>query len=165
MPHTGIVYGPPGAGKSTVIARLAIGAARRVPAVIVSAEEGTAAPFKQRLSRCGLDEMTGHRLTVSDARTLAELSEDVGAAEPHALVFVDSLTEMGCTPDALAECLHGRSWWATQHLTTGGTPRGGLTASHLVDVVVRVVNGQATPTKNRWGSSKCIDVFPEEQAA
>ena len=166
MPHIGVAFGPPGVGKSTLVSRLVVSAARRVPALVVAAEEGHAGTLSDRLKRCGLDDTTAHRLTVSDARSLAGLAEDVRQLARDALVIVDSLTELRCRPDTLAEILAGHSWWCTQHVTTGGAPRGGLEASHLADIVVEVgKGGAATPRKNRWGGMDSIEIFAATEAA
>ncbi len=162
-PHIGIAFGPPGVGKSTLLARLAVSAARRVPVLFVAAEEGHAATLVERLRRCGLDDIVGQRLSVSDARTLAELDEDMRTTPQEAIVFADSLTELRCKAETLAQTLSGHSWWSTQHITTAGQPRGGLEASHLADFVVEVQKGGvAQPRKNRWGAMGALEIFHEE---
>ena len=166
MPHIGVAFGPPGVGKSTLASHLAVSAARRVPVLMVATEEGHAGTLSERLNRCGLDDVSGHRLRVSDARNLAELEEDVRQLASDAIVFVDSLTELRCKPESLAELLAGHSWWCTQHVTTGGDPRGGLEASHLADIVLEVCKGGvAKPRKNRWGAMDELQVFEETEAA
>ena len=166
MPHIGVAFGPPGVGKSTLVNLLAVSAAHRVPVLVVAAEEGHAGTLSDRLKRCGLDDTAAHRLTVSDARNLAELADDVRELPRDCVIIVDSLTELRCKPETLAELLAGHSWWCTQHVTTGGAPRGGLEASHLADIVVEVCKGGiATPRKNRWGVMDELSVFDQMEAA
>ena len=86
-------------GKSTMVTRLAVSAARRVPVLMVAVEEGHAGTISDRLKRCGMDDTTGHRLQVSDARSLAELAEDLRGLARDALIVVDSLTDLRCKPD------------------------------------------------------------------
>lgn len=166
MPHIGVAFGPPGVGKSTLVTHLAMSAARQVPVLLVAVEEGHAGTLSERLKRCGLDDTTAHRISISDARSLPELAEDVGNLPPDAIIVVDSLTDLRCKPDTLGALLAARSWWATQHVTTGGAPRGGLEASHQADIVVEVRKGGiATPRKNRWGAMDEIEIFPTTEAA
>ena len=133
---------------------------------MVATEEGHAGTLSERLKRCGLDDVSGHRLSVSDARNLAELADDVRDLPCDAVIVIDSLTEIRCKPETLAELLSGYSWWCTQHVTTGGAPRGGLEASHLADIVIEVRKGGiATPRKNRWGVMDDLSVFDQMEAA
>jgi len=166
MPHVGVAFGAPGVGKSTLVTQLAVSAARRIPVLLIAVEEGHAGTLSERLKRCGMDDTTAHRLSVSDARSLPELADDVRSLAHDALVIVDSLTDLRCKPDTLGELLAGHSWWCTQHVTTGGAPRGGLEASHQADIVVEVRKGGiAAPTKNRWGAMDGIQVFSAMEAA
>jgi predicted ATP-dependent serine protease len=50
------------------------------------------------------------------------------------------------------------------HVNARGGAYGGATLSHAVDVVIRVENGVATPTKNRFGPMDPIRVWEEEAA-
>ncbi|MEY4175650.1 MAG: hypothetical protein RI900_2815 [Actinomycetota bacterium] len=149
--HAILLYGPPGGGKSTAATALAIEAARRGPVLYVAAEEGHAASLVQRLERLGLDDLTGRRLRVSDARDPFELVEDL-EADPKSLVILDSVSELRLKPAAGLELLGARSWVAVQHFNSRGGAHGGLDWSHAVDLVARVEAGTLTTTKNRFGS-------------
>lgn len=155
-----LAYGAPGSGKSTLVTRMAVSAARRVEVLYCAAEEGHSVALRERLARSGLDDLSARRLRVSDARDLAELAEDL--SDGVKLVIIDSVSELGVSPVALVQVLGQRSWLAVQHLNARGGAHGGHEWSHAVDAVIRVEQGVATPTKNRFGPMHLISVFEGE---
>lgn len=164
-PHTLLVHGEPGSGKTTLCCRLAVSAARRTSVLLVAAEQGHATTLGATLQRAGLDDLSGRRLTVSDARTPAELDEDLPTVEPDALVIIDSVSELRMGPEQLVSTLAGRSWIAIQHTNARGRPLGGSDFAYAADAVVMVAGGVATPTKNRWGVMSSIPVFDAKEGA
>jgi len=159
--HSVLAYGAPGSGKSSLVTRMAVSAARRIDVLYVAAEEGHSVALRERLARAGLDDLSARRLRVSDARDLAELAEDLG--DGVQLVVIDSVSELGVSPVALVQVLGQRSWLAVQHLNARGGAHGGHEWSHAVDAVVRVEDGVATPAKNRFGPMHSINVFADER--
>lgn len=162
-PHAVLHVGPSGGGKSTLATRMLVSAARRVPVLYVAAEEGHAHTLASRLERAGLDDLSARRLSVSDARTLLELEEDL-AASPAAIVVLDSVTELRAKPEEIATMLAGRSWIAIAHVNSRGGAQGGPSWPHAVDTVIEVVDGVARPLKNRFGPMTQVRVFDEEAA-
>lgn len=150
-PHAVVLVGGPGQGKSTAAASMAVGAAGAgVRVLYVSAEEGVRSSVSDRLARVGLDARASRNLSLSDARTVAELVDDLVVAKAS-LVVLDSLTELGIAPDMLPELLAGRSWIGTVAINGKGEARGGPLLAHVADVVVMVDRGIAKPSKNRFG--------------
>lgn len=157
-PHAVELKGPPGGGKSTLATRLLVSAARRVPVLYVAAEEGHSSSLAERLERAQLDELAGRRLSISDARTLTELDEDLSRSDA-AIVVVDSVTHMGVSPEQLVPMLLGRSWIVIVHLNARGESYGGNAWGGAADVSIRVEEGVATPTKNRFGPMDSMVVY------
>jgi predicted ATP-dependent serine protease len=157
-PHAVELLGPPGGGKSTAATCMAITAARRIPVLYVAAEEGHGQALIARLHRAGLDDIAAQRLRVSDARTMAELDDDLRAYDAR-LVVIDSISEIGAPAEQMVSALLGRSWIAVSHINGRGQSFGGQTMSHAVDVVIRVEGGVAAPSKNRFGPMNSINVW------
>ncbi len=158
------LVGPGGSGKSTLATQLALSAGRRLDVLYVSAEEGHASTLVDRLRRSGLDDLTGARVRISDARTMAELSDDL-RTDRAPLVVIDSATELKAAPEALVTALLGRSWIVVSHVNSRGRTYGGESMSHAVDVVIDVADGVATPRKSRFPGKVPLRIWPEESAA
>ena len=158
------LLGPGGSGKSTLATQLALSAARRQDVLYVAVEEGHASTLVERLRRSGLDDMTGTRLRISDARTMAELADDL-RTERAPLVVIDSATELKATPEALVTALLGRSWIVVSHVNARGKTYGGEAMGHAVDVVIDVIDGVAKPRKSRFSGLASLRVWPDESAA
>ncbi len=161
--HAVLLYGAPGSGKSTIATRMAVDAARRCDVIYIAAEEGHSVALRERLSRAGLDDLSGRRVRVSDARDAYELADDL-AASPASIVVLDSLTELAVSPSSLVEMLGDRSWIGVAHGNSRGGAYGGAEYAHAVDLVARVEDGVAVPTKNRFGSHDPIHAWPKEDA-
>lgn len=153
------LLGPPGGGKSTCATAMAVSASRRVDVLYVAVEEGHARTLVERLQRAGLDDLTARRLRVGDGRTLHEIGEDLRAVPDARLVIVDSVTELGASPEQLVPMLLGRSWIVVSHVNARGNSHGGSAWSHAVDVVVDVIDGKASPRKNRFGGMCSLNVW------
>jgi predicted ATP-dependent serine protease len=157
-PHAVELVGPPGGGKSTCATQMAISAGRRVDVLYVAVEEGHSASLRKRSLRAGSNDLTDFRVHVADARTLPDLFEALQKCNP-ALVVVDSVTELGATPEEIATVLFGKSWIVVSQINSKGKPFGGHAFSHAVDTVVDVNDGVAVPRKNRFGPMAAITVF------
>lgn len=162
-PHALELKGPPGGGKSTLATKLAVSAARRVPVLYIAAEEGHSSSLAERLERAELDELAGRRLAISDARSLAEVEEDLRQSDA-AIVIVDSVTEMAVAPPQLVPMLLGRSWIVIVHLNGRGESFGGNAWAGAADASIRVEDGLATPAKNRFGPMDELEVYARERS-
>lgn len=105
-----------------------------------------------------MDELAGRRLSISDARTSAELEEDLRQSDAG-IVVVDSVTQMSVSPEQLVPLLLGRSWMVIVHLNARGESFGGNAWGGAADVCIRVEAGVATPTKNRFGPMDALEVY------
>jgi predicted ATP-dependent serine protease len=156
--HSMVLRGPPGGGKSTLAARLAAAWTRPGRrALLVSAEEPGAATLVSRLRRVATHDELAH-LEVSDAQDRDELADDL-AQSSAGLVVLDSVSMLRVSAQEIADLLGARSWIAIIQINARGGSLGGFSVDHLVDAVVKVEGGVATPSKNRHGPMCEIRVF------
>lgn len=161
--HAVLLFGAPGSGKSTIATRMAVDAARRCEVLYVAAEEGHSVALDERIRRAGCTDLALRRLAISDARTSSELDDDL-ARSAASIVVLDSLTELAMSPASLVALLGDRSWVGVSHANSRGGAYGGAEFAHAVDVVVRVEDGLATPTKNRFGGLAAVAAWSREEA-
>jgi predicted ATP-dependent serine protease len=162
VPHAILVFGPAGGGKSTLATMMALAAAARTDVLYIAAEEGIGETVAQRLERCATSDLAKRRLRISDARSAAEIAEDIENTKP-AIVVLDSLSELRLQPEAVLELVLGRSWIGVSHVNARGAVRGGQEFPHAVDVTIRVEDGTAVPLKNRFGGHAPISVYSKER--
>jgi predicted ATP-dependent serine protease len=156
-----LLVGPPGSGKSTLAMQLAASAARRVGVLVLAVEEGHSVALAERIERAGLDDLSRRRLRISDARTIAEVDDDLAAVGDAGsrVVILDSVSELRCSPTWLAEAMHGRTLIALAHANVRGTARHAVEHEHAVDAVIDIDGGVATPRKNRYGGMAAITIW------
>jgi predicted ATP-dependent serine protease len=130
-----------------------------VSVLYCAVEEGHSVTLAERIDRAAPDDLARRRLRVSDARTVAEIEDDLAAVPDARLVLVDSITELRASELWIAEAMRGRSWIAVAHQNTRGTAHGGAAIEHAVDVVIDVDGGVATPRKNRYGGMAAITIW------
>ncbi len=156
-PHTVELIGASGAGKTRCAMQMAVNAAQRVGVLYCAADEGHSRALAERVKRAAGRRTTPRHLRVSDARNLAELADDLKDAEAR-LVVVDSITGFGAAPEQVAELLVGRSWIVVSQSHAKRRADQDTAFSHMVDAVIEISSGTATPLKNRFGSMKSINV-------
>ena len=151
-----VIYGSPGAGKSTMLIRL-LDSIRR-PTVLLSTEERLGAAVGERLSRLGVHRADFHvigRGTVDDVVALCDrVKADV--------LGVDSVTASILQPEDLRQLIEATGVGllaATLQVTKSGLPAGGNALLHEADVVIGVEDMRWQVEKTRYqGGGVCGDV-------
>ena len=155
-----IIHGMPGEGKSTFALQFADYLARNFGRIIyVSAEEGFAKTLKDKLVNVNA---ISDDLYIADLRKYEDMKKEI---KPNTFnfIFIDSLDTMGIGPDQLREFseINAKVPLITiSQSTKDGKIRGSNEIVHDADIVVKVENGIANTTKNRFlPKGKAFDVF------
>jgi predicted ATP-dependent serine protease len=144
-----LVYGLPGSGKSTFC--LLFADKFNGNTLYCAIEEGFSESFSEKIVRW---EITSSKITVSDAKSLREIKNDLVSCGGVSLVIMDSLSLIE-TPDLtdIAQI------WIV-HSTKDGHYKGDSDLGHVVDVILRCDSGAAFVEKNRFGvAGQAIRVF------
>lgn len=123
-----------------------------------SEEDPTAGPMGERSA---LARTYSENVVVEEVKRLADLDAILSAAH-YDFVIVDSLTRMQAK-DADATELQARhprtSFAFVKHGTSDGKRPVGKELQYDVDTVIKVKDGLATTTKNRFGPDATMPVF------
>ncbi len=145
-----VVHGSPGQGKSTFCLQFAHYLASHFGKVLyVSGEEGFSKTMKDKFLN---NNAFSSNLYLADIHSFGELTESVAPNTYH-FIFIDSLNNMGIDAACLKEMrnIYGNSGLITiSQSTKKGNLRGSLEIEHEADISVKVENGFAFATKNRF---------------
>jgi len=154
-----VIHGMSGEGKSHFAMQFGKYLAERFGNVLyISGEEGFANTFQQKIKALGANV---DRYYGTEIKTGEELLKDV--PNQYHFIIIDSLNNMGIDADmmrAIRNKYKQSSIIAICQSTKTGQMRGSYEIIHDSDVAVKVVNGIATTTKNRFKEKhKDFDVF------
>jgi len=145
-----VIHGMSGEGKSTFAIQFAKCLADGFGRVIyISGEEGFSKTFKDKFSNNNAESKF---LDVADLRTYDDIIKEV-PPESYNFIFIDSLNNMKIDADKMKKI---REWYKNSALITisqstkDGKMRGSYEIVHDSDIAVKVENGIATTTKNRF---------------
>lgn len=156
-----VIHGMSGEGKTNFSVQFAKYLAENFGRVLfVSGEEGFAPTFQQKIKSLGADSVAN--LYAGDIRTGNELLSEVPNNKFHFIV-IDSLNNMGIDPELMkqirAKFKHSAIVAICQS-TKDGKVRGSYEMIHDSDIAVKVTNGIAVTTKNRFKEKNMeFDVF------
>lgn len=142
-----VLYGPPGAGKSTMLVRLLD--SLQTPVVLFTAEERLGPTVGERLARLGVTRSDFHLVGQSSVDDLVAFCRRVRA---HAL-GLDSVTATTLTVADLRRVAHAAGVGvcaATLQVTKSGTAAGSNMLLHEADVVLRLDGLAWTVEKSRY---------------
>lgn len=142
-----LVYGAPGAGKSTMALRA--GASMRGPQVYLAAEERLGPTLGERLQRLGVRSTDMHVVGRASVDQLVDLCRRVHAR----VLLIDSVSVGQWIPSDLRHLVQRLgldALLAVQQATKDGTASGPNTWAHEADVVVHVDDGRWRTTKTRF---------------
>jgi len=142
-------YGPPGAGKSTMMLQLINGLPG--PVVLVSAEERLGPAVGERLARCGVTRKDFHVVGAAEIADVSRFAKRVGAVA----LAIDSLNVTPLRADdlrGLQEQAGVPLLFVTLQVTKAGLPAGGNDTLHEADAVFAVENGAGEGERydGRW---------------
>jgi len=145
-----VLHGMSGEGKSTFAIQFAKYLAQNFGKVIyVSGEEGFAKTFNDKLTN---NDAACPDLFVADLHSFEDIIRDV-PADTYNFIFFDSLDDMGIDAKKMKELrkIYKDSALITiSQSTKDGKMRGSNQITHDSDMAVKVDNGIATTTKNRF---------------
>lgn len=147
------IYGPPGAGKSTLMLRLADKLSREVGPVLYNAlEEGTGSSVTDKLRRLEIRSPSLHIGCLAELPVVIEHASSLGAR----WLFFDSLTQSSFTAEDLARLMRETSLSLVYslHATKAGLARGPTSLLHVADVVLRLEAGRFAIEKHRFAATK-----------
>jgi len=145
-----VVHGKPGQGKSTFCLQFAHYLACNFGKVLyVSGEEGFSKTMKDKFQN---NNAFNKNLYLADIHSFEELTENVAPNTFHFL-FIDSLNNMGIDIlrlKELREIYRNSTLITISQSTKKGNLRGSLEIEHEADVSIKVEDGFAYATKNRF---------------
>ena len=115
----------------------------------ISGEEGFAPTFQQKIKALGANTVT--RLYAADIRTGEEILTEI--PNKYHFIVIDSVNNMDIDPDMMKEIrkkYKQSGIIAICQSTKDGKIRGSYQIVHDSDIAVKVVNGIAITTKNRF---------------
>ena len=155
-----VLHGMSGEGKTNFSIQFAKYLAENFGNVLyVSGEEGFAPTFQQKIKALGAN--TVARLYAADIRTGEEILTEI--PNKYHFIVIDSVNNMDIDPDMMKEIRRKYKQSgiiAICQSTKDGKIRGSYQIVHDSDIAVKVVNGIAITTKNRFKEKhQEFDVF------
>ena len=145
-----VIHGMSGEGKTNFSIQFAKYLAENFGNVLyVSGEEGFAPTFQQKIKALGADNIP--RLYAADIRTGQEILTEID--NKYHFIVIDSVNNMDIDPDmmkAIRNKFRKSGIIAICQSTKDGKIRGSYQIVHDSDIAVRVTNGIAITTKNRF---------------
>ena len=145
-----VIHGMSGEGKSTFAIQFAKYLADSFGRVIyISGEEGFSKTFKDKFSNNNAE---SNFLDVADLRTFEDINREV-PPESYNFIFIDSLDNMKIDADKMKKIrvrYKNSALITISQSTKDGKMRGSYEIVHDCDIAVKVDNGIATTTKNRF---------------
>jgi hypothetical protein len=155
-----VIHGMSGEGKTNFSIQFAKYLAENFGNVLyISGEEGFAPTFQQKIKALGAN--TVARLYAADIRTGEEILTEI--PNKYHFIVIDSVNNMNIDPDMMKEIrkkYKQSGIIAICQSTKDGKIRGSYQIVHDSDIAVKVVNGIAITTKNRFKEKhQEFDVF------
>ena len=145
-----VIHGMSGEGKSTFAIQFAKYLADSFGRVIyISGEEGFSKTFKDKFSNNNAESKF---LDVADLRRFEDINREV-PPESYNFIFIDSLDNMKIDADKMKkirERYKNSALITISQSTKDGKMRGSYEIVHDCDIAVKVENGVASTTKNRF---------------
>jgi hypothetical protein len=157
------VHGKPGEGKSTFCMQFADYLAKSFGRVVyISGEEGFSKTLQDKVVNLKIN---NQHLFFADINSFEQIKADIPHSEFH-FIFIDSLDTLRIDALRLRELReqYPQSGFITiSQSTKDGKMRGSQEIIHDADITVKVEDGTATTTKNRYLiRGKEFEVFPEQ---
>ncbi len=144
------VHGKPGEGKSTFCIQFADYLAKNFGQVVyISGEEGFSKTLRDKVVNNKIDNPS---LFFADINSYEEIKNEIGNNQFH-FIFIDSLDTLRIDATRLRELreYYSQSAFITiSQSTKDGKMRGSQEITHDTDIAVKVEDGVATTTKNRF---------------
>ncbi len=144
------VHGKPGEGKSTFCIQFADYLAKNFGQVVyISGEEGFSKTLRDKVVN---NKINNPSLFFADINSYEEIKNEIGNNKFH-FIFIDSLDTLRIDATRLRELreYYSQSAFVTiSQSTKDGKMRGSQEITHDTDIAVKVEDGIATTTKNRF---------------
>lgn len=145
-----IIHGMAGEGKSTFAIQFASYLADNIGSVLyVSGEEGLSKTFQEKVLNTN---SVSKSLFVAELKTSIEIIREV-APDKFKFIFLDSLQHLKIDPAMMRELrakFKNTAFISISQSTKAGEMRGSAEHAHDADIVIEVVSGVGTITKNRF---------------
>lgn len=157
-PHSCIIYGLPGAGKSTFSFQYADFLSTIGNVLYIAAEEGFGGTLNEKIQR-----LTQNYFDFSDRKDFEGIVQ-VLKSKKYDFVFIDSVNYSNLEVEdleKLKEMFPNTSFITIFQATKGGDFRGSQQYAHNADIIIRIEDGKAINQKNRFAPPSLeFEVFP-----
>ena len=158
-PHSCIIYGLPGAGKSTFSFQYADFLSTIGNVLYIAAEEGFGGTLNEKIQR-----LTKNYFDFSDRKDKEGIIE-VLKGKKYDFVFIDSVNYSNLEVEDLEEIkamFPNTTFITIFQATKHGDFRGSQQYAHNADMIIRIEDGKAINQKNRFAPPGLeFDVFPD----
>jgi hypothetical protein len=155
-----LIYGSSGAGKSTFAIQMSEFLANNLGRVLyVSSEEGLSHTLKDKIKRT--HGANSEYLDFVEYNNFIQLKEGIINSK-YPFIFIDSINNLKIKPHELSQIIQenpNRSFISIFQATKDGDIKGSTEYMHDSDIIIKVANGQAETTKNRFKEKAKIPIF------